>query len=388
MSAEILKHAKDTDALFQDLRGKEGPQRTQAEAEALLAFYGLRPGAGNERSSIPNKYDDYPQLVDITEYFAYGVDKDLLTEADELARTLLTKPMPLMLSRCLEIYFANNQKGTATKFKSDVQKHFKPIFGILGDMAVENITREDARRYVEVRVSRVSTNTVSRELNAIKAVLNTVIREKELNINNPFRSLVIPNLGKDAKVRAPLTIDESKLLIDSCLENPSDAKIILLICILTGALLSEIVGLRRQDIRLDTPIPSIELVEYNERTLKNKNSLREVPLVPIAAQALGRHLLGHQESVAFPSYCDGSSVNGNGASATIANFIRGLGINKTTHHTRHAMRDLLLHAGIRVHLVEAIGGWGSKSVGDSYGDGYKLEQKYEALMLALAPILD
>jgi hypothetical protein len=81
-------------------------------------------------------------------------------------------------------------------------------------------------------------------------------------------------------------------------------------------------------------------------------------------------------------------VNGNGASATIANFIRGLGINKTTHHTRHAMRDLLLHAGIRVHLVEAIGGWGSKSVGDSYGDGYKLEQKYEALMLALAPILD
>lgn len=388
MVAEIMKHARETDALFHDLRSKSGVDRTEAEAEALLAYYGLRPGDGNRQTLIPNKYDDQPHLIDINEYFAYRTDKDALTEADELARTLLTKPMPLMLSKCLDIYFANHQKGTQTRFRSDVNKHFKHIFDVLGNVGVINISRDDAKRYITARCNRVSTNSVAREINTIKAVLNIVIREMELGINNPFNALTIPNLGKDAKVREPFSNDELRSVIKTCIDAPTEPKIILLLCVLTGARLSEITGLRRQDVVLSAEVPYISFIEYNERTLKTKNSHRDIPLVPLALEALTNHLSSHADDVVFPGYNNGNEVNGTNASSTIASIIRRIGIrNKTTHNSRHTMRDLLRHADVPPHIIDAIGGWGSNSVGESYGRGYALNQKLEALKKAFEPVL-
>lgn len=388
MVAEVMRHARDTDAMFNDLRSKSGINRTEAEAEALLAYYGLRPGSGNEKDRSPNGYDDQPQLIDFNEYLTYRKDKGALTDTDELAKLLLTKPMPLMLSKCLDVYFANHAKGTKAKFRSDTQKHFKHIFDVLGDVGVVNITRDDAKKYITARCTKVSTNSVSREISTIKAVLNVVIREKELGINNPFLSLVIPDLGKDAKVRKPFTIAEMKLLVEACTDKPSDPQVILLLCALTGARLSEITGLRRQDIDLTAEIPHINLTEYNERTLKTKNSKRAVPLVPLAARVLGQHLDSHFEDVAFALYNNGLDVKGTNASSTIVGFIKKLGIEgKTTHNTRHTMRDLLRHADVPPHIIDAIGGWGSNSVGESYGSGYSLRQKHEALTKALVPVL-
>ena len=388
MVAEVVRHARDTDAMFNDLRSKSGIDRTEAEAEALLAYYGLRPGSGNEKARPLNGYDEYPQLIDFNEYLTYRKDKGALTDADELARTLLTKPMPLMLSKCLDVYFANHAKGTKAKFRSDTQKHFKHIFDVLGDVGVVNLTRDDAKKYITARCAKVSTNSVSREISTIRAVLNVVIRELELGINNPFLSLVIPDLGKDAKVRAPFTNNEVKKIIAACLDSPNDPKVILLLCTLTGARLSEIAGLRRQDVALDGDIPHIDLIEYNERTLKTKNSKRAVPLVALAIEVLRAHLASHPDDMVFPRYNDGTEVSGTNASSTIIGFIKRLGIkDKTLHNSRHTMRDLLRHADIPPHIIDAIGGWGSNSVGESYGRGYSLKQKLDALNAALTPVL-
>lgn len=389
MAAEIAHHARDTDRLFNDLRAKNGIDRSEAEAEALLAYYGLRPGDGLIEARVPHGMYDQPHLTDIDEYFTYKTDKGTLTDADELARLLLTKPMPLMLSKCLDIYFANNVKGTQAKFKADSIKHFKNLFTVCGgDVAVENITRDTAKKYIEKRRRTVSTGAVAREISTIRAVFNVVIREKELKINNPFLSLVIPDMGKDRKQRLPYTSTEIKHIIKSCLETPNDQKIILLLCALTGARLAEISGLRRQDCVLDADIPYFNLVEYNQRTLKTTNSQRSVPLVPAALSALKEHLKSHESDLVFPKYNDGIDVDGNRASAAINSFIRRIGIkDKTTHNTRHTMRDLLRHADVPPHIIDAIGGWGSNSVGESYGLGYSLKQKYEALNKALNPIL-
>jgi integrase len=157
---------------------------------------------------------------------------------------------------------------------------------------------------------------------------------------------------------------------------------------LTGARLSEIAGLRRQDVLLDGEVSYVNFVEYKERTLKTKNSRRTVPLVPIASKALKIHLDGHADDVVFPNYNNGVEVNGNGASSVIVGIIKRLGIvDKTIHHARHTMRDLLRHAHVPPHIIDSIGGWGSNSVGESYGRGYSLKQKLEALNKALIPIL-
>ena len=40
----------------------------------------------------------------------------------------------------------------------------------------------------------------------------------------------------------------------------------------------------------------------------------------------------------------------------------------------YSMRDRLRHVGAPVDIQDAIGGWGSKTVGMGYGEGYRLEQ--------------
>lgn len=198
MVAEIAHLAGEHDKLFRDLRGKSGVDLAEAEAQAILAYYGVRPGDGNVTMPECLPFDDQPHLADINHYLMVKETHGTLTSADMLAKRLLTKPMPVMLNQCLDIYFANHPKGMSPKFIASNTKHWKHIVEVLGSVAVETITREMARGYVDNRVRKVSTNTVAREINTIKAVLNVVIREKSLTFTNPFIMKVID----DIRVRA------------------------------------------------------------------------------------------------------------------------------------------------------------------------------------------
>jgi integrase len=91
----------------------------------------------------------------------------------------------------------------------------------------------------------------------------------------------------------------------------------------------------------------------------------------------------------FPRYCDGVTANADNASAAVNKYIRALGIKaRTAHCARHAMRDLLRHANVTIDVMNEIGGWGSQSIADRYGEGHDLKTKTEAITRALAPVLD
>ena len=49
------------------------------------------------------------------------------------------------------------------------------------------------------------------------------------------------------------------------------------------------------------------------------------------------------------------------------------------HSFRHSMRDRLRAADVNPEIIDDICGWSSQSVGQSYGDGYSLAQKYLAI---------
>jgi hypothetical protein len=68
------------------------------------------------------------------------------------------------------------------------------------------------------------------------------------------------------------------------------------------------------------------------------------------------------------------------ASGTINKWLRtALKIDKTTHSFRHAMQTRLKHAGVPKEFRDAIGGWGTRSIGEGYGEGYMLKQLREHL---------
>jgi len=83
----------------------------------------------------------------------------------------------------------------------------------------------------------------------------------------------------------------------------------------------------------------------------------------------------------FPRYAANEAIRATHASNTINKRLKvSLGIPKTSHSFRHAMRDRLRETGVPEDTKDAIGGWSSgRSIGRGYGEGYSLGRLKEAL---------
>ncbi|WP_439650824.1 tyrosine-type recombinase/integrase [Polynucleobacter parvulilacunae] len=312
-----------------------------------------------------------------------------MTKSDELAKAWLSKPLPILLSQALEIYFENHVNGQKEKFQKGVIKRWKHVYDVTGgDIPLDDVTRDMGRRYVRHRLKSVKTGTIERELKTIRAVINKTIIERSLKITNVFERLSIPNKGGDKKVREDFEISELSSILKGCVAKGDDIRILILVACLTGARPSEIAGLRREDVYLNDPIPHIDIVEYASRTLKTKSSLRKVPLIPLAAKWLGKLLNSHQDEAVFTRYCDGFEVFGDNVSATTSKYIKTYANNKSLYSGRHTTKTLLDQANTPEHLSEAIGGWGKASISRGYGTGHSLKQKYDALIEAFKPLVN
>tara|TARA_B100000886_G_C20304636_1_gene441214 strand:- start:344 stop:850 length:507 start_codon:yes stop_codon:yes gene_type:complete len=150
----------------------------------------------------------------------------------------------------------------------------------------------------------------------------------------------------------------------------------------TGLRLSEGVGLAEDDIMLDALTPYINLQPHSWRRLKTKSSERLVPLIGASLWASER-LMQHDNSLAFPSYCNGKTCNANSASAALNKWINPrLTEHAVMHSLRHSMRDRLRSVECPSDIIDQIGGWSSSSVGQAYGKGYALSvlAKWRKLM--------
>ncbi len=389
MSREIAKMAARDTQTFLSLTGGAGEQaEREAKALALLGYYGLKPLDGLIRVQTPYGFGT-PHLTDIEHYFEYRGSRNELSDADLLAQRLLREPLPLTLSRVMEIYFANHPKGTNERFQRNATMHWCHVERILGDIPLAEITRDMARNFVKARLEEgVKTASVRRELNTIQAALKVVIKEKSLKLENHFESLAIPGQGSDSMKREPLTHDEHRALIKTCVQSGGEVRVLTLICAITGARISEIAGLRVSDVDLSAEVPHVNITEYGNRTLKTANSRRIVPLVTIGVEAVSAYLKTLTGVYLFPRYANERGVSSNAASATVNKFIRTLAPEKTSHCLRHTMMDLCRAANVPDSVALEIGGWSGQNIGHSYGYGYSMHIKNDALTRALSPVLD
>ena len=142
----------------------------------------------------------------------------------------------------------------------------------------------------------------------------------------------------------------------------------------TGMRLAEAAGLHMDDIKLDEDIPYVDIKPYPWRSLKTKDSGRQVPLVGASLWAAQSIKANASSCFAFPRYTDHTRCNANSASNALnkwlhANFRKDIVI----HGFRHAMRDRLRAVSCPSEMIDQIGGWSKRSVGGGYGKGYSVE---------------
>ncbi|UZN50775.1 hypothetical protein KZ686_00165 [Cupriavidus cauae] len=100
---------------------------------------------------------------------------------------------------------------------------------------------------------------------------------------------------------------------------------------------------------------------------------RDFPLIDLSEE------IEPPQRFAFPRYTSAEGTKADIASATIAKWIRGMGIEHTAHELRHTMADRLREVQCPEDIRFAIGGWASKDIGSKYGKGYSLRVMAEWL---------
>ena len=134
------------------------------------------------------------------------------------------------------------------------------------------------------------------------------------------------------------------------------------------------VGLLKSDINLDCEIPHINLVPHSWRRLKTRGSQRCIPLVGASIWACERILEHNNDSIyAFPRYTSSKECNTNSASAALNKWLKEKLLNDyVIHGFRHSFRDRLRAVECPSEMIDQLGGWSLKSVGQGYGKGYEL----------------
>ena len=159
-----------------------------------------------------------------------------------------------------------------------------------------------------------------------------------------------------------------------CKEYNDDLRWLVALLSDTGMRLGEGVGLLKSDINIDCEIPHINLVPHPWRRLKTKGSERCIPLVGASLWACERILEHNNDSIyAFPRYTSVSICNANSASAALNKWMKEKLSNPyVIHGFRHSFRDRLRAIECPSDIIDQLGGWRLKSVGQGYGKGYEL----------------
>ena len=77
---------------------------------------------------------------------------------------------------------------------------------------------------------------------------------------------------------------------------------------------------------------------------------------------------------AFSKYCNEQTHNSNSASAALNKWLRTHAPEGCVVHSfRHSLRDRLRAVECPKEIIDQIGGWSSSDVGETYGEGFSLD---------------
>lgn len=280
------------------------------------------------------------------------------------------------------------QRTVDGKTLNTVNASFRLVTGALGNKPIEAYRRREISQVIDdARKSGLKTATIKRQLGTVRAAVNELIRDEELDIKNPFVDFKIKGLGEDAQKRASLNMEQLERLRSYVRATDTTTADILGMLVDTGARVSEIAGLMREDVKLDVEVPYVFIRKNSLRPLKTKESQRRVPLVGDALFAAKRALKKTNSIYLFPRYMSDNGYKGDAASAALRVATRKLKC-LTPHSLRHTMRTRLRNANVPEPLANEIGGWARISVSQYYGKQTALELMKEVLERSLTVELD
>jgi len=278
------------------------------------------------------------------------------------------------VSDALDLYLRLKGDGKDKTFIRTANRNIEYIIKVLGNKNIKSYTSKEASKFRDWLIEQgMSLSTVKRVFSSVKAVINLSIQERGLNINNPFSKTYMPEID-DKQYRESIPSETIKHIQSLCREYDDDLRWLIALLSDTGMRLGEGVGLLKSDINIDCDIHHIKLIPHPWRHLKTKSSQRVIPLVNESLWAC-KKILGHNDDslFAFPRHSSVNGCNANSASAALNKWLKEqLKEHYVVHGFRHSFRDRLRAIECPSEIIDQLGGWSLRSIGQGYGKGYEL----------------
>ena len=274
----------------------------------------------------------------------------------------------------LQLYLKLKGVNKNKTFLRTAHRNVEYIIKVLGNKSIQSYSSLEAGKFRDWLIEQgMSNSTVKRVFSSVRAIINLIISEHGLNIVNPFSKVYLPSIDNELRMSIPM--DKIRLIHGYCRQKDDEPRWLISLLSDSGMRLSEALGLAKEDIKLEEPIPHIRLIPHSWRRLKTRSSQRYIPLVGEALWACKRILEHNHDSIfAFPRYTSINQCNANSASAALNKWLKSKLIDDyVIHGFRHSFRDRLRTVECPSEVIDQLGGWSLKSVGQGYGRGYDLK---------------
>ncbi|KZL15135.1 DUF6538 domain-containing protein [Pseudovibrio sp. Ad37] len=270
-------------------------------------------------------------------------------QSDAQALLGTAKRPSVTVSKAMDVYLAeiapDEQKGMSAAQKKSYEKvknrAVSNFIKIVGDIDLEEVTREDALQFFNWWQDRVtgkggekplSGNSANRDVGNMRKLYSSYFeRVGEEERENPFRNLNFrsPKALRQDVPPFPASWIQQKILEPGALASLNrDAALIVLACIETGCRPSELCNISAQQIYLDAKVPYISIKFKPDRAIKTESSVRDIPLIGVSYEAMRRAPEG------FPRYVDKE----NNFSATAMKAFRRAGLLPSENHRIYSLR--------------------------------------------------
>jgi len=190
-----------------------------------------------------------------------------------------------LLSDALDLYLRLKAVGKDKVFVRTANRNVGYVIKVLGDKPIRQYSSSEAAIFRDWLIKQsMSMRTVKRVFASVRAVVNLTITENGLDCINGFAKTYFPT-GEEINDRLAIPNESIKRVQALCVEMDDDMRWLIALISDTGMRLGEAAGLHMDDIKLDEPIPYIDLKFHPWRSLKTRGSQRCIPLVGAALWA-------------------------------------------------------------------------------------------------------
>ncbi|WP_139135209.1 site-specific integrase [Roseivirga sp. 4D4] len=285
------------------------------------------------------------------------------------------------LTQCSELYWGlvhdqlvNKSPHQIRKWKNPRKAALDSFISVVGDKYLQQITRKDILSFRSWLNDKLrlgfSPSSANKQMRFVRHIIQQIAISQELEIDfDPLFAKLNFKLSNISRPPFEASYVQNKLLPNLGFLNERDRLVVMAIAD-TGARISEVFGLRPEDIRLEEDIPFIWIRARKGYELKTESSERKIPLVGTALQAFSNSPGGFNHS-----------GNPDSFSGNVNKRLSNHGLRPTPQHSiyslRHTFKDRLRDIEAPEEIIDDL--MGHKKSGPKYGRGHRLETKLKWL---------